>query len=417
MSQKYFLLYCAVVFFSMKTAAQNVSSPYSILGIGDIENNDYGRFSASGNTGVSRREIGFYNFANPASLTVIPYKSVNLDFTTRGRSSIFKLTGADTFTNPSKDFVVKRVALSFKVTPKVAFAVGFKPFSSVNYQYTGVASINDENTEYIRYVDGSGGLYQTYFSIAKEIKRGLSVGVTTSWLFGSLQNSTEYYNPNLGLDITKKDYKFYNAAGLQTGMQYYSKPGKKWQHTVGVTATAYTNLKGQSTTDYIESDSIIKSLQPETISMKLPVSIVAGYSIARNSGLSLHAQGSYHKWPAQKLSYKAASVKDAFGLNAGIEYSRKIDISGYSVEKFYLACGVRMEQSYLVLNSQRLKEYALTLGAGKNISPLISIHASMEFGKRGQASYNQIMENYMQYSVGITLKDLWYGTKKFGRYN
>ena len=151
--------------------------------------------------------------------------------------------------------------------------------------------------------------------------------------------------------------------------------------------------------------------------MKLPVSFVAGYSIAKKSGLSLHVQGSYHKWPAQKLNYRTATVKDAYGLNAGIEYSKKIDISGYSIEKFYLACGVRMEQSYIAIKNSALKEYALTLGVGKNISPLISINANMEFGKRGQSSRNQIMENYLQYSIGITLKDLWYGTKKFGRYN
>ena len=417
MNKNCFLICCIIVFSSVKATAQNVSSPYSILGIGDIENNDYGRFSASGNAGVSRREIGFYNFSNPASLTVIPYKSVNLDFTTRGRSGIFKLTGTDTFTNPPKDFVVKRVALSFKVTPTVAFAVGLKPFSSVNYQYTGMAAIKNEGVDYIRYVDGSGGIYKTYFSIAKEIKRGLSVGVTTSWLFGSLKNSTEYYNPLIGLDVTKKEYKFYNAAGLQTGLQYYSKPGKKWQHTVGVTASLFTKLKGQNTTDYVENDSIIKSLEPENISMKLPVSFVAGYSIAKKSGLSLHVQGSYHQWPAQKLSYRTPTVKDAYGLNAGIEYSKKMDVAGYSIEKFYLACGVRMEQSYIVINHSALREYAFTLGAGKNISPLIGINASMEFGKRGQPSRNQIMENYLQYSIGITLKDLWYGTKKFGRYN
>ncbi len=417
MNKSFFLVCCFTVFSLVKTLAQNVSSPYSILGIGDIENNDYGRFNASGNAGVSRREIGYYNFSNPASLTVIPYKSVNLDFTTRGRSSIFKLTGTDTFTNPSKDFVVKRVALSFKVTPKVAFAVGLKPFSSVNYQYTGMAAIKNEGVDYIRYVDGSGGIYQTYFSIAKELKRGLSVGVTGSWLFGSLKNSTEYYNPLIGLDVVKNDYKFYNAAGLQTGLQYYSKPGENWQHTVGLTASLFTKLKGQLTTDYVENDSIINSLEPENISMKLPVSLVAGYSIAGKNGLSMHVQGSYHQWPAQKLNYRTATVKDAYGLNAGIEYSKKIDVAGYRVEKFYLACGVRMEQSYIAINNTALREYALTFGAGKNISPLIGINASMEFGKRGQPSRNQIMENYLQYSIGITLKDLWYGTKKFGRYN
>ena len=48
------LLVCAAV----NGNAQNISSPYSILGIGDIENDDYGRYSASGSAAVSRREKG-----------------------------------------------------------------------------------------------------------------------------------------------------------------------------------------------------------------------------------------------------------------------------------------------------------------------------------------------------------------------
>ncbi len=78
---------------------------------------------------------GYYNFSNPASLTAIPYKTINFDFGFRGRISKFKVPGVDTLTAPSKDFIVKRATLAFKVTPTVAFAFGIKPFSSINYKY------------------------------------------------------------------------------------------------------------------------------------------------------------------------------------------------------------------------------------------------------------------------------------------
>ncbi|MBK9486622.1 MAG: hypothetical protein IPO01_15985 [Chitinophagaceae bacterium] len=71
MIRKYFILTCICLFTAAKTQAQNVSSPYSILGVGDIETNDYGRYSASGGAAVSRREPGSYNFSNPASLTAL----------------------------------------------------------------------------------------------------------------------------------------------------------------------------------------------------------------------------------------------------------------------------------------------------------------------------------------------------------
>lgn len=124
--------------------------PYSILGIGVIETYDYGRYIASGGAAVARREAGFYNFANPALFTVMPYKAINLDIAFRGRVSKFKLSGSGTFTLPSKNMVVKRASIAFKVTPKVGFAFGIKPFSSVNYQYSGASTIADGNAAFLK---------------------------------------------------------------------------------------------------------------------------------------------------------------------------------------------------------------------------------------------------------------------------
>lgn len=417
MYQKYIGLSCIILLFFAKATAQNVSSPYSVLGIGDMETNDYGRYSASGGTAVSRREPGFYNFANPASLTVIPYKVINFDFALRGRVSKFKLPGTDTFTLPTKDVVVKRVTLAFKVTPTVGFAFGIRPFSSVNYQYAGTSSASDGNANFIKYTDGSGGINQIFFSIAKQIKKRLSVGATASWLFGALQNTTEYYNPLLGLDIIRTENNFYNAAGLQGGLQYHSLYGKKWQHTAGVTATAYTKLKGQNTTDYSENSTLLKTLDPADISFKMPLAVSAGYSIANKNGLSFNLQATYNKWPRQKVNYTNSFTSDAYGLNAGMEYSKRISTKDFTAEKYYVGWGIKMEQSYLVINNQHLNDYAVTFGGGKNISRLISVNAGIEMGKKGTASFNQIKENYFQFNMGITLKDIWYGTKRFGRFH
>lgn len=417
MIQKYCILLFLTLFGAVKVHSQNISSPYSILGIGDIENNDLGRYSASGSAAVSRREPGSYNFSNPASLTAIPYKTLNFDFGLRGKVSKFKLTGADTLTAPTKDFVIKRVSLAFKVTPKSAIAFGLRPFSSVNFQYIAESSVSDGNADYLKYTDGTGGIHQVYFSAAKEIKSGLSVGATASWLFGSIQNNIEYFNPYLGLDILRNESNFYNSAGLQAGLQYYTSPAKKWQHTFGLTATAYSRLKGEKTTEYEENGTIIKTLSAENIQFKMPISVIGGYSIVNKSGVSFHLQGDYHKWPTKKLNYKNTYIKDAFGMHAGFEYSKKISNSKFTWEKYHLALGVKMEQSYLVINNYHLNDYAVTIGAGKNISRFISLNAGLDIGRRGSSSLNQIQENYYQFNIGFTLKDIWLGTKTLGRFH
>ena len=416
MIQKYFTGLCCCTLLTLTVQAQNVSSPYSILGIGDMETSEYGRFSAGGSAAVSRREPSYYNFANPASLTSLPYKNLYFDFGLRGKVSRYKQVGSDTFTSPSKDFVIKRVSLAFKVSPTTAFAFGVKPFSTVNFQYLSEASVSDGEASYQKFTEGTGGINQVYFAIGREIRSRLSVGATASWLFGSLQNSIEYYNPELGLDIIRNETNFYNAAGLQVGLQYYTKPGKKWQHTLGLTGTAYTKLSGEKTTNYEEYSTTIKTLAVEKVKANMPIAVTGGYSIGHRSGVSFHVQGDYYKWATTKLNYPNAYIKDAYALRAGFEYANRITNGANTIEKYYLALGGKIEQSYLVLNNNALTDYAITVGGGKNISRFLSINAGVEIGKRGSSSLKQIEESYTQFNIGLAVKDIWFGTKKFGRF-
>lgn len=417
MIKEHICIYFLTLLFPAGALSQNVSSPYSILGVGDIENNVYGRYDGSGNASVSRRDPWAYNPSNPASLTSIPYKTLNFDFSFRGKVSRFRLTNADTLTQPSKDFIIKRVSLAFKVTPKAAIAFGLKPFSSVNYQFITSASVNNGNeVDYVKYVEGTGGINQVYFSAAKEIRPRLSVGGTASWLFGSLQNNVEYYSPGIGLDIVKKETDFYYGAGLQAGLQYYSFPGKKWQHYIGLTVNSYTNLRGERTVEYLESEVSIKTLAAERIRFKMPVTASVGYSVVNRKGISFHLQGDYQSWSTRKLNYKNTYIKDAYGLHAGMEYSKRIRTSNSIKELYYVGLGIKFEQSYLVINNNHLNDYGISVGAGKNISRYISLQASLGIGKRGSHSLGQIQEDYYQFGLGLTLKDLWFGTKKMGRF-
>jgi hypothetical protein len=414
--KQYKLLLAFTALLSIDSNAQNISSPYSVLGIGDLETTDHGRYAASGSTSVSRREMGYYNFSNPASLTIIPYKQLNLDMSFRGRSSKYKLPGADSVIGPANDFIVKKVSLAYKVAPKAAFAIGLRPYSMVNYQYVSTSNLNDVNLDYLRYTDGTGGIYQTYFSFARSFGKQFSAGLTASWLFGSLQNTTSFYSNSYALEIKKKETNFYNSVGVQAGVQYYSSEKKKWQHTVGATVSLFNGLKGYNQTEYIEADTVLDKTEAADISFQLPVTSSIGYSLAHWNGLSFHLQGTYQQWPAQKTIYKGISISDAAGFNAGMEYSKKVKLQDITIEKYYLAVGFRYDQSYLTTGSNRLIHYAFTFGGGKNINPMMGINISMEAGKKGNSSLNQVREKYFQFNIGVTLKDVWYSTKKFGVY-
>ena len=74
-----FLTVVAALAPSIRLRAQNVTSPYSILGIGDVDTKDFGRYFATGDASIARRDPSSYNFSNPASLTSLPFKVVNFE--------------------------------------------------------------------------------------------------------------------------------------------------------------------------------------------------------------------------------------------------------------------------------------------------------------------------------------------------
>ncbi|MEO6289837.1 MAG: hypothetical protein ABIO76_07955 [Ginsengibacter sp.] len=401
---------------TLKLMAQNVTSPYSILGIGDVDTHDFGRYFATGNASVSRRDASSYNFSNPASLTSLPFKTVNFDIAMRGRFSRFSNPGSDTSTGITKDFVVKRISLAFKTGEKTAFAFGLKPYSSVNYQYSVDKTILDGNTKYTKSIDGSGSINQAYFSLGRSIGKRFSAGITASWLFGSLSRVTQYAGNTLDFPVEQDVTDFYNGGNFLAGFQYFSLPNKKWQHLLGVTLSAGTNLSGNFTTDYKENDTTRKTNVIYGQQFKMPSTISLGYTATYKRELILSVEGNYYNWPYQKINYSNSYTNPSIRLSFGMEYSSKVwGLNTYN-ERYYVGWGVSAENSYMRLENNYLWDYSLSFGGGYNLSRSLSFYGGFESGSKGNKSQDQIKEIYTQLVIGFTLKDIWIGPK-FKKFN
>jgi len=397
---------------------QNITSPYSILGIGDVETKDFGRYFITGNTAGARRDAGSYNNGNPAALTALPYKTMHFDLAFRGRSSYYKLPASGERTDISKDFTIKRGTLAFKVTQKTGFAFGIQPYSTVNYQFNEIQKITDGNEYYLKYTDGTGGINQFFVSAAHSFGKRFSAGLTSSWLFGSLQRNTSYYSSSLALDILKEDRDFYTGGNFKGGLQYYTDPGsnRKWKHSIGLTGTISTGLNGQLTSTYSENSTVLVKNLTDNRRFDLPVQTGLSYTATHKDKLSFSTEANYYYWKYQDLNYKNSYTAPGFRLSAGMEYSFKKTTYQGLLEKTFLGWGVHAEESYIRINGKPLRDYSVSFGGGFSPARTISLYGGVELGIKGDRA-GQFTENYTQFIFGITVKDIWLGTKKFGRYN
>ncbi|MBX9784807.1 MAG: hypothetical protein K2X48_16075 [Chitinophagaceae bacterium] len=403
--------------------AQNVSSPYSILGIGDVDTKDFGRYFATGNASIARRDYASYNFSNPASLTSLPFKTMNFDIAFRGRSSRFRSNEFDSATMPSNDFIVKRITGAFKVSDKAGFAVGLKPYSSVNYQYNADKLILDGSSSYTKFVEGSGGINQVYVSYGYMFGKHLSAGITASWLFGSVSRETVYAGNNINLLLQKNEVNRYSGGNFTGGLQYHAPAKKKWQHTIGVTFSGGTNMRGQQTVNYVEDTATVKT-DNSNGTFRMPVSVSMGYSATLNNAFVFSGEANYYNWPYQKLNLNRSFTNPSARFSAGMEYSKKVQYRDRSTgattilaERYYLGWGVSAENSYMHIKNKSVWDYSTSVGAGYNLSRSLSVYSGLEYGKKGSLNYGQIRENYLQFIVGLTLKDIWIGPKYTRKYD
>src|SRR5882724_9899656 len=103
-----------ILFASAKTFAQNVSSPYSIIGIGDIEDSWFNRTSGMANTGIAYRNNTYIILNNPAAISELQDQLFIVELSARGKFVTY--SGKDVTTHlTGKDFSVERISLGMRI--------------------------------------------------------------------------------------------------------------------------------------------------------------------------------------------------------------------------------------------------------------------------------------------------------------
>jgi hypothetical protein len=402
---------------SCTVMAQSITSPYSILGIGDIESKDFGKFYGMSSTSLAMRSASFINLNNPASLTALDPNMLNIDVNSRWRSSSFQYPFGDSFTSSYNDAAIRRLSLTFRPNRSWGLSFGIKPYSTVNYLIDEKLSLkNGGSTSIAKTVTGSGGISQVYIANGIRLSKNFSVGITASYLFGSLTRSTLYYYEDLGINISRNEYEKLQGFQFLAGFQYTGKTGEYLTHNIGVTLGSPSNLTGSYQTDYIENDTVLNSTSTETKTFKLPLQFGVGYACIINNMITIAADYNRYNWASQKLDYPNAYTHPSQRFSLGFQYAPQKNIQGQMREKVSIQAGVSYEQGYIAINNQQINDMSASVGLGSNLSRLINVYIGLEIGKKGNINDGQITENYTQISAGVTLKEFWYNTKKLRRY-
>lgn len=400
--------------------SQTVTSPYSIIGVGDVENRNTGRTAGMASVSAAMRTTFNINTLNPASITAMPLHLFLFEVAGKGRSSRFRQPGVDTISKASTDFAFKRVSLAFKATKNMAFGLGLQPFSTTNYSFSSILSVGAGTAAdvYERTVTGIGSMQELYFTQAYEFGKQddlrrhdsvghLSLGYTFSYLFGSVHQDLNYYNPFFNLNVTKQNSSYLRNPRLKFGAQYYSADNKAVQHRFGAFATLPVNLNVRNSYNITDGSTIVQdTVNLSNSSFKIPLMVTAGYSVTFNHKLTIAADYNFQQWKTQSYTVSGVNLAPSNRISLGAELVNNLQYAGQYFEKNYLQAGIFYENTYWQANNSRVNDFGVTFGGGTNFNK-IHVFAGLELGVRGNTSKGQIQEIYQQLTIGVSFWDRW----------
>lgn len=389
---------CMILFSVYNLYSQTSYSPYSMLGLGELETRDYGRTSGMGGVGTGMRDYDLLNTVNPSGLTALDSLKFVFDISATAKQSYFA-SGSKKENTFNANF--RRLAFGFKVSHRWAMAVGTKPFSNVGYQIESNVDIEGSTETKSVYIEGAGGLYSIYWSNAFLINKYLSVGINSMYIAGNIkqtENQTDYL-----FEKSSRTSQLYNTFGLQ----FHNGPwvaGLTYGYKQGLTMDNSTVIYNSSSTELDSEDS-------RSTSQFIPETFSAGLSWSKKN-IVLAMDYEYQKLKGLSSGTSGIKITDYHRLKAGMSYTPDKDIHHYRLQSQY-QFGVSLSKSYLQVKENDIYNYTVSAGYSWPLKGAGLLNMSLEYGNSLSAPKGYIRESYVGVTVGFSMFETWFKRNKF----
>lgn len=394
--------------------AQGNFSPYSQMGIGDLEDSYYNRTTGMANTGIAYRSNRFLINNNPASFSALTDQFFTVETGIRGSLINYYGNAVDPANNQSGDITFRKLVMGMKLSKHWGSSIGLVPFSTQNYEFNVPYYIQGSTTEIANhYYQGHGSVNKAYWANSYEFFHHVSVGVEAAYLFGELNQKDILQNPGslTTLTSTTNDVTLNNIY-MGYGLQVYGKLGKHWDYSLGATFNQKADLLASNNRTVLDNDSaVLQNLVVQNNYLTLPNAIGGGFSLTHNHKLTIVGDYRYQGWSSLNNTYygKNYSIGNVNRGSLGFEVSKLKTFYNSRVELSYFQSGLYYGETYLQINGQQIKDYGITAGFGINsLKTPLSYSITFQYGIKGTQTNDLIQERYGNMTIMINYGALWY---------
>lgn len=408
-------LFCCLTFLTVQ-GQNEINSPYSSYGIGDVNRSSNGILDAMGGVSYGMQNPYYINFRNPASYAAFD----SLSFIADVAASVYvstlyqrNKTQQNTYAQPGY------LAIGLPVTRHWRTSLGILPFSSVGYDMETTSEI--ENIGKVTYnYKGNGGIYQLYWGNAFKICKGLSIGLNASYIFGTIYSyrNTAFEGSNYTNTFISDAYQT-KGLYLDAGLQYMFNIGE--HHRVGLglvySNTAYIWAKEKLLINsysgtYIETSAYDTLVIQDGVQGKLniPQSVGGGWSYTYKNKLTVAGDVTWQNWANFQFMRPSDSMQNSISTSFGVQFIPD-PFSTKFMKKMNFRMGGKYSTGDLRLRNKPINEFGVCLGVGIPLNTFnthSSINLMFEYGRSGTLSNNLVLQNYFRVALCFILQERWY---------
>ena len=406
------------VLLSISTFAQRgTSSAYSFYGIGETKFKGTSENRSMGGLSIFP-DSTHINLQNPAGFGGLKLTTFSVSGSYNSTKSVSNF-GEGNSQNSSIDYM----AVGIPLTQKWSAGLGLMALSSVGYR---IQNVTDETLATSNQYKGSGGVNRVFLSSGYKINADLKVGLTVEYNFGEIETSSLEFLQTIQYGSQEKNISQVNGFSYNIGAMWEKKINDKQKLFLSAVFTPETtlNLANSRTIATVQYSALTDpyTIDEQEIVVK-DTKIKMPNKVAFGAGF-----GQERKWlVGTEFTYSQAnSLQNRFEdiTNATFENAQKISVGGYFIPEYnsfssyfkritYRA-GLRYENTGLVINNKSIEDAAITFGLGLPVpNGFSNINVGIEYGRKGTKAADLVRENYINFTMSLSLNDKWFVKRKY----
>jgi hypothetical protein len=417
---RYLLIVLFLIVSPIVWAQTILNSPYSYIGMGEIQSGDNATQIMMGGIGVSNSNGIYSNVVNPALLARNRYTNLevglNIEYKTlQDYRQQQKFLGGN----------YQSLNLTLPIASRWTMSVGIRPHSAVEYETKSYRRLNLLGVDSLIYsYKGSGGVSKVTISNGVRLGKEFYIGLQMDYMFGQVNRNVSTQNMSDGqyYKVQLEDLTSYSDFQFKAGFAYRHKLKSDIYMNLGATLDLNSSIKADQVKRFATFDiSGLNVINADTLDktavsiQQIPVTKRFGLSVEKIAKWMVGLDFTHTDWSKVNNNLgRSTSLPSSYKVSVGGEYTPDIE----SVTNYFKRTTYRMGATFektpydFFGNGSYAIDQNLSFGVALPLRNLSSLNIAYQVGRRGLITENGMEEQYHRITLGLTFSDLWFQKQK-----